>query len=339
MVDAETTPIGFLPGVIWANSHILYTYTHRDEKFIKSVVDYLMGGVDHGELPVCLIEQPFLDDIAVRLADRCSSIRKKDRPLFVLQSPEESFLANGVLDVVALREFWNSRILSCCPDSHGIRLFSDVGRLASNRIARLKLIEFESRMNYALPANLTLCAYDFNVAGRSMLAQARSVHPFIANCRSIRINPEYMQPSQFLSAFYRRASVCREYTAHPSEIESVAQHLAEAAARTPLTIPEVFGLCTAVTWVVNHLIERNHSGGSNKKRIQVTFASESDAFRVTIKDSSDLAAISEPMDDGHVSRSTLLANGLVDDLSLQTWNNTISIALTKRYHSYREWLA
>ncbi len=256
MVEIHTTPIGFLPGVIWVGSHILYTYRHRDENYIRSVVDYLTAGVSHGEFPVCLVERPYLDEIEARVAERCSTMAETGKPFYAMEAPEESFLAGGILDVVALENLWRDKIVPHCPDFRKIRLFSDGGTLlSSSRIARLKLMEFEARMNYSLPASLAVCAYDAEATGRSTLTQARSVHPLIANARSIRINPEYVQPRQFLSAFYRFTSVSKEYAALPSQCDAVAEHLVDMAVRTPLTMPEITALCRASTWIFTHLLK------------------------------------------------------------------------------------
>lgn len=60
-------------------------------------------------------------------------------------------------------------------------------------------------------------------------------------------------------------------------------------------------------------------------------------FRVTIKDMTKPGVIPGANEGSHARTDELLADGLVDDISLQVWQNAILITLIKRYVPFNEW--
>jgi hypothetical protein len=333
-MNIRVTPLGFVSGDIEVHSHCMFVYSKRDESFVRSVADFLMAGLNAGEISACIIDDPvrsLLNDLLTQWGVDTQSPEGQIR----LCGSQGLLFRHGVFDSQFLVDHWTRELLPCLDKWAGVRVFCDTAPFCRNRLSRLKLLEWEALINLNCPVTISLCGYQAGAAGRSLLAQAKSVHPFIANSRSIRRNPAFMSTARFLSGFYRFRRVSKEYAARAEEERAVRHDLEEVAARTPLTMSQIRELSIAVGGIFTHMVEKGGGKCSCKceSHMHVTLAAESDKLIVTIRDHAlGVTPVGSSLHE-HASGSASLSEGLVDDLIVDSWKGEAVATVIKRYHA------
>jgi len=279
----HTTPLGFLPGNIDVRSHCIFLYPQKDEAFVKSVVSYLVAGIDAGELCVCAIRGPVREKVRERMAQLGvpSGPEPGSGQLLIVDSADV-YLRGESLDTRGAVRFWGDKLEAARSKWNGLRAFGDTCEARWGRAARLKILEYEALLNVGYSANIGLCGYQSDAAPRSFLLQAKSVHPFIANARSIRRNQTFLTTPKFFAGFYRFRRSSKVYLETASHIRAALQDFEEIAARTPLTMLEIDDIKAAIGTVFGTLIGccGDRAGSSHA---HVVFTSDVDGFTILLK--------------------------------------------------------
>ncbi len=332
-MSIRTTPLGFVSGDIEVHSHCMFIYSKKDASFVRSIVDFLVAGVGAGEMCACVLDESVIGLVKDRLEQRGIAI-EPGKGRIRLYAPEGLILNEGTFDSRGIVEQWSKEFVPLLNSCTGVRTFCDTVPFYRNRVLRLKLLEFESLINLSNPSTITLCGYDSGAAGRSLLAQARNVHPFVANSRSIRRNPAFMSTARFLSGFYRFRRVSKEYVASIGEADVVCRDLEETASRTPMTMPDIRDFCTAIGGLFAHMVEkgdRTLSCKTEKPHLHVTFVMETDKMIVTIRGHACTGVAPSPGLHEHVQSSMPLTSGLVDELMVESWKGDLVATIVKKY--------
>lgn len=335
-MNTRTTPLGFLLGNIEVHSHCMYNYTKKDETFIRNVVDFLSAGLSIGEAAVCVLDGPAHAEVVRRIAERRDSgvLRCEDDQLIICH-PSDVYLRDGLLDPPALLNHWRTVVQPIARRMNGARVYSDTVPMLFSRLSRLKLLENESLINIESPMTVSLCGYQSDVAGRSYLAQARNAHPYLANSRSIRRNPAYLATPRFLSGLYRFRRVSKEYPASPCAVDAVRRDLVEVAGRTPLTMREIEAVKAAITGILSRMLEhgaQQSTCGCDRAHLRITFTAESDKILVTIRDHTP--GLTSPLEaEEHSWSNQFVADGLLDELMVESWKGDLVITAVKRYRT------
>lgn len=336
-MSTRTTPLGFVSGDIEVHCHCIYIYSKRDTSYIRSIADFLIAGVNAGEISICILDDPARELLENHLRQRGMDSQLGDGQIKLLVSDGLLF-DQGMFTSQAMVDYWSRELLPCLRKYAGVRTFCDTTPFLQSRLLRLKLLEFEALTNLTCPSTITLCGYDSSAAGRSFLAQSRSVHPFVANSRSIKRNAAFVSTARFLSGFYRFRRVSKEYAASPGETDAIGRELEEMAARTPLTMPDIRDFRSVVEGVFAHIVDKGeHIPGSagEKPHLHVTFVAESDKMIVTVRDHALSRVNPRPSLQEHVHHSEFWMSGLVDDLRAEIWKGDLVVTIVKRYRQAR----
>lgn len=329
-MKSPTTPLGFLPGDIDRGAHCIFVYNKKDDGFVQNVVDFLSAGIKAGELCVCAVHGPIKEKINERMVQSGADASLKRGQVSILDS-SEVYLHDGTFDTSSTISFWQRKLALARHRWKGLRIFGDVIDMFSNRATRLKYVEYEALMNLDFQADIALCGYQSNAITRSLLLQAKSVHPFIANNRSIRKNAAFLNTAKFLAGFYKFRRVSKEYM-HPCHKDVVHEDFEAIAARTPLTMPEIEGMKAGIGEVFTNISKRINYG-SDSPHVHITFAPESDKFLVILWYHVPNAVIAaDPVGHDQLDHNDFqLAHHLMDKVHVERLNGDMAVTMVKKY--------
>ena len=86
------------------------------------------------------------------------------------------------------------------------RLIADMEWLLKDRDATHRALEFECRVNLALPkdGDVAICAYDLDKFGGAMVVDALRTHPMVLISGMVQHNPFYVPPEELLNELNAR---------------------------------------------------------------------------------------------------------------------------------------
>lgn len=337
-MSAQTTPLGFLPGDIDTRTHCMFIYSEKDETFVRSVVDYLSAGIEAGEMCVCALSAPTGDMIRERIRQLGMGSELKSGQLTIVDS-SDVYLRNGRLDLTSAAQFWGEKNAFAKSKSAGLRAFGEVEPVFFNRTFRLKVLEYEALIGLNFSANIAMCGYRSGIT-RSFLLQVKSVHPFIANSKSIRRNQSFVNPRKFLGGFYRFRHVSKKYPAVRQSTDAVREDFEDIAGRTPLLVSEVEEMKEAIGEVFECLADRARRGPRPESfHVHVTFAPTKDRFIIVLwyhgewpeATHPDLSSAGAPAQDVFLS-----VRRLADDVHAENLNGDTVVTLVKECSVLKE---
>jgi len=315
----------------------MFIYPKRDEVFYDRIAGYLKAGIDAGEMCVCaspVSVHSMLSHMQALGVDTDHAV--KTGQLAVLDS-EEVYLNWGILDVRRATAVWTEKIEKADKLWNGVRIFGDTKYPLENRTARLKLLEYESKVNIASSRmSMALCGYQSSITPRALLVQMKSVHPFLASTRSIKTNHSYVEPARFLSTFYRFRRVPRVYPAAAENARECRRHFEEIAARTPMMMTEMEDMKLALGEAFANALEHGCEGlPADQCHIHVRFSPNTAGFTIEVRDHGN--GFTTPCD-GSVSqplkvrrRGIQLMSNLVSEVHIQRRRSDTVITLHLEY--------
>ena len=335
-MSKQTTPLGFLAGDIDLHSHCMYVYTKRDEIFTRNVAEFLAAGLRVGEMCVGVLDAAARKKVRNQLGELgLEPAPESGTAQLVLCDPTDVYTRDGMLDTDKIADFWRRQLDLACGRWNGVRVFGDPRLMPCRRIERLKFLEYEALVNLGCPMTIVMCGYQSGSTGRSWLLQARSTHPFIANSRSIRRNPTYVETSRFLSGLYKFRRVSREYAATPGQEDAAHRDVEEVAARTPLSMTEIEELKFVVGTLMSHRVQHGRPvPGGSQPHFHVTFTAEPDKFLVTIR--SHYLHFGDGYQEApdirrHVEAVRHAEEKLIDERRVESWRGEAAMTVVKRY--------
>lgn len=282
-MGAHKTALGFVPGEVETGTHCMFIYPKRDDIFFERLAGYVKAGLDAGEMCVCACPHP--DLLAANLSGNgVDADTARATGQLEIHAVNDVYQGLSAFDPARALDFWDTHIETARTRWKGIRIFGDADHRLDNRAVRLKILEYESRVNLSLGrVAVALCGYQSTSVPRTLMLQMKNVHPFVANTRSIRHNRRYMEPGRFLNAFYRFQRVSRVYTPTDDHRQQCLHHFEEIALRTPMPIADVeemkLALGAAFGSALEHCcqISQAHAG-----HVHVSFLSEATGFTVQV---------------------------------------------------------
>ena len=284
-VPRHHTPLGFLPGKVEIGAHCMFVYPKRDEVFCDRIAGYLKAGLDTGEMCVCvspMTPDSILQHMESLGVDTACAVGTGQ---LVIHDSEDVYISAGVLDLRRVMDFWTEKIEIAEKLWNGIRIFGDTKHPFDNRTERLKLLEYESKVNMATSRmSIALCGYNSNTTPRALLTQIKSVHPFVASVRSIQTNHNYIATKRFLSTFYRFQRISRVYPATAQYASECRRHFEEIAARTPMTMAELEDMKLALGETFANALEVGCAGlPADRCHIHVVFLPQIAGFTTEVR--------------------------------------------------------
>ena len=331
-MSVRTTPLGFLPGDIDLHSHCIFLYSKKDKAFVESVTAFLAAGVNAGEMCVCAVNGSVREEIREHMARLGIPSSSESGQLLILDAADV-YLRGSSLDTEGAVRFWRDKFEVAGSKWNGLRAFGDAGPVRWSRAARLKILEYEALLNIDYSTNIGLCGYQSSVASRSFLLQAKSVHPFVANVRSIRRNQAFLTAPKFFAGFYRFRRSSRVYPGALSQIQATQEDFEEIAARTPLTILEIDDVKAAIGAAFAALIEHCSYGDSaGLSHVHVVFVSDVDGFTILLRCHRRPASYPEvPGLDQLRQRIVHLTPCPMDELHVESRNLDTVVTMVRRY--------
>ena len=334
-MSTRTTPLGFLPGDIDVRSHCIFVYQDKDDVFLGGIARYLNAGLHAGEMCVCALPGSS-DGLYRRLqelgADPDSATSSGQLSLL---EPASVYLHDGTFDWTGTMRFWGEKMAIAESSWNGIRVYGDLEILMHSRIMRLKLLEYESIVNRAFSFNIALCGYQSSVTSRTLLTQAKSVHPIIATPRSIQANHRYLDTNRFLSSFYKFRRVSRVYPASGQYAQAARRDLEEVAARTPLTMTEIEEMKIALSEAFANALEHGcRTLSSDKAHIHVRLSPHPTEFVIEVRDHGSGFTLPDehlPGPDEVRSRGFHLMRGFMDYVGLERRRGDTIIVMRREY--------
>lgn len=337
-MSIRTTPLGFLPGDIDLRSHCMFIYPERDENFVRSIVGYLSAGMNAGELCICAVNGGVREQIKERMVQLgADPVSEPESGQLCVLDAADVYTPHGIMDAAFTMRFWQNSTEIAGRKWKGLRVFGDSSPTLQGSVSRLKLLEYEALVNVNFPMSIALCGYRSSTLTRSFLLQAKSVHPFIANRRSIRRNNSFVETRRFLNGLYRFRRATRQYAAVPRQARVVREDLEEIAARTPLTMLQIEEMKVAVTEAFANAVEHGcHGLESDSAHVHVVFMPQPDRFTVTVRDHGpgfEFVHSDLPDSDQVRQRGLYLIRCLTDDVQVERRNGDTIVTVVKKYSS------
>ncbi len=263
----------------------MFVYPEKDDAFIDCLARYLKAGLDAGEMCVCALSgntERLHHRLRELSADPDSAASSGQLSII---DPASVYLRGGTFDRTRIIRQAQEMMTVAQSSWNGMRAYGDTEAIIGSRTIRLKLLEYEAIVNRGLSFNIALCGYQSNITPRSLLAQARSVHPFIAGTKSFRKNRGYLCTERFLSSFYKFRRVSRVYPASEGYARAVRRDLEEVAARTPFTMTEIEEMKIAVGEAFTNALEHGcRTLSDDKAHIHVSLSPQPTKFVVQVRD-------------------------------------------------------
>jgi len=279
-MNQVSTPLGFLPGVIYSGSHCMLSYSRPDDSYILSVSKYMVAGIASGQMCICAVLQPHQMRIKQHLKSVGVSLASDQ---LLMPDAEHLYLPGGRFDTKHVAGYYIKNAAVAESKWNGMRVFGDISFALDSRAVRLKLLEYEALFNAQQHANVTaLCGYQASVLPRGYVLQAKSVHPFIASSKSMRLNRSFVETDKFLSGLYRFRRMDREYPATLDQAEKIVSDVEETAIRTSMTLPDIDSMKEVVRSLFVNVV-RGVASGIEKPHVHMVYAPKPDKFSVTLR--------------------------------------------------------
>ncbi|MBP6963993.1 MAG: sensor histidine kinase [Armatimonadetes bacterium] len=285
-MSKRSTPIGFIPGEVDSGAHCMFLYPRRDHVFFERLAGYFQAGLDAGEKCLCISSvapETMVERLRGAGVDTEYAVRTDQLSIYHVS---EVYLRRHSFEFGQVMEFWGEAVEASKSRWNGMRVYGDMEDAMPGRTLRMKLLEYESRINlHSDRVKMALCGYSADAAPRSFVLQMKSVHPFHANVRSLQTNHRYIEPERFLRSLYRFQRVCRVYPASADGSRECRKHLEEIASRTPMTMGEMDDLKLAVGEAFVNALEHGSSGQfQGRPHIHVSFFPRPDGLTVEVRD-------------------------------------------------------
>lgn len=336
MESEQRTPLGFVSGDVEIGAHIMYTYPSRDETFIRNITDFILAGVNAGEMVGCTLDGALLEEI-VSCLDKAGVCTDQSDPetMVLLSDVSEIFMRDGLFCTESTTDLGRKMLGIARTRGKKLRILNDLSIVCSSRVNRAKLLEYEALWQVSPLFTIALSAYERSAVMRSFLVEVRRMHSLVATNKGIRHNLSYMEPQRFLSGFYRYRRVTKEYPAVPAADWSVIHDFEEIASRTPLTAVEISSFCTALELLLAHSTGGLEYHGIPApvlgRQFYVNFNTESDKMIVAVRYHAPGIQNAQPEYQKFIESGRILSEGLADDLRIEFWADLVTVTMVKVY--------
>lgn len=273
-------PLGFLPGDIDSGSHCMLAYSKPDEAYIQSVVKYMTAGIASGQMCICAVLDPARSLLEQRMKALGISLTSGQ---LLMPDAGNIYAPGGRFDLRHIVRYWRSNVEIADDKWNGLRAFGDFSSALENRAFRLKTLEYEALINSHMSSSITaLCGYQAGILPRGYLLQAKSLHPYIASSKSMRVNRSFCETEKFLAGLYRFQRVGREYPATLDQTNKISSDLEEIAARTGMTMPDIDDLKEAAAGLFSMIVE-SISSNSARSHVHLVYDPKPEKFTISLR--------------------------------------------------------
>ena len=272
-------PLGFLPGAIAPGSHCMLAYNKPDEAYIQSVARYMTAGIASGQMCVCAVLDPVRRQIKRRMRSLGANPTSGQ---FLAPDAADIYLPDGKFDVKHTADYYRRIAADAETRWNGLRAFGDISPAIQTRALRIKSLEYEALINSEPKDIIALCGYQTSTLPRGYLLQVKSVHPFIAGNKSIRLNRSFVDTARFLTGLYRFRRVNKEYPADLGQTGRICSDLEEIAIRTMMTMSDIDDMKEAICSVLADVIKALPAE-SERSHLHIVYAPKPDRFAVSLR--------------------------------------------------------
>ena len=210
-------PIATKPRKVTVCGHKLHRSTHVCAFFDSSaqeaacVAPYFAEGLDNGEQVFAIRAAAEVVPYVKRLS---AAISRSFEPEIAsgqlrLRATEETYLAPPGFESDRMYEMLVQVLHESQATGHPrIRTCGDMGWALTGLRDLSQLMEYEARVNLLTEVHdcTFMCVYDLNKFGGRAIMDVLSTHPMVVMGDRVYENPYYMEPAEFLSRMFRRAT-------------------------------------------------------------------------------------------------------------------------------------
>lgn len=201
MVETGSRDI-HLAGTKIEHPHICAFFHSQSEEY-RLMLPFIKEGIERGEKAFHIVDPKLEQDHRQRLqaggleTDQLESSRQLE-----IHTWEQSHLGSqGSFDMHYMLEFVQELLTASKQEGFpGARVVGHMEWSLQDRPGVNDLIEYESRLNYVLPAfhDPVICIYDLARHSAGTIMDILRVHPMVIMGNQLQINPFYVEPDEFL---------------------------------------------------------------------------------------------------------------------------------------------
>ena len=189
--------------------HICTFFRTSAEKY-RVLMPFIREGMEQGDRAFHIVDPSFRSDHTRRIAETgIDTARAEVEGQLEIIGWDEAYLRGG--------SFNPSEMLSLLPvllnrgRTRGFpitRFIADVAWVLNNPGAVDRLLEYECRVNLALPkaGDIVICSYDLDQVDAAMVIAAMRTHPIVLIGGIVQRNPFYVPPEELLKELNQRES-------------------------------------------------------------------------------------------------------------------------------------
>jgi hypothetical protein len=201
---ATPDPVSFAGAILDRYRHVCAFVDSREE--MHRIFDpFVTEGLEHGEKALHFVDPAQRADYVrhfEQLGIDMPTLVEQGR--FELLTWNEAYLRGGHFDLNAMLSLVDELLGGS--QSPRIRLVGDMGWATADLPGVGGLIEYEARLNYALPnyEHVVICVYNTAEVGSDVVIDVLRTHPMALVGGLIQVNPFFVPPAEFLDELRQR---------------------------------------------------------------------------------------------------------------------------------------
>ena len=189
--------------------HICTFFRSSAEKY-RVLMPFIREGMEQGDRACHVVNPSLRSEHAQRIAEAgIDAARAEVEGQLEIIGWDEAYVRGGSFNLSAMLSLLP--VLLNAGRTRGFpitRFIADMAWLLNDPGALDHLLEFECRLNLALPkaGDIVICAYDLDKFGAAMVIDALRTHPIVLIGGIVQRNPFYVLPEELLKEMNERES-------------------------------------------------------------------------------------------------------------------------------------
>jgi hypothetical protein len=189
--------------------HACAFFHTKDEEY-QIVLPFVKDGLDTGDKNYQFVDKGLRAERLARLKESGIDTAAAEQSGLLEMLPwEEVYLRDGRFDQDAMLTLLEDVFSTAKQQGFGLtRLWANMGWALEDFPGVHDIVEYESRLNHILPKydQVTVCTYDVTKFSAAVMMDILRTHPQVIIGGTLRENPYYMPPDEFLSEVRARSA-------------------------------------------------------------------------------------------------------------------------------------
>jgi hypothetical protein len=186
------------------------TFFHTSAERYRVLMPFICEGMEQGDRALHIVNPSLRNEHAQRMVEAgIDAARAEVEGQLEIIGWDEAYLRGGSFDHNAMLSLLP--VLLNAGRTRGFpitRFIADVAWVLNNPGAVDRLLEYECRVNLALPkaGDIVICSYDLDKVDAAMVIAAMRTHPIVLIGAIVQRNPFYVPPEELLKELNERQS-------------------------------------------------------------------------------------------------------------------------------------